>query len=375
MRSRDVQKRMAAANPLDRERAAALPLSSAEAELLDALLAEPSPEPPSPAHPSALAKGRRPRRLAVGAVALASCLLAFLLTFGSDGGRPIGQPNSAYAAAMVDYAESAPRLLLTAPGWRVDGLVSGAESYMQFLRGNGPEPEQAELSWTPTSDRSLESRVRDLTDELDTRPLSTAPVLGTTATVIRYHEWSPEDLGLFALWEEDGYVVQYSARASTAAFEAQLASLQKVETETWLAAMPADVVRPEEFEPTVRQMLEGVAVPPGFTAADVVAASVPTDRYQLGASVAGSVSCAWFAKWAEARRRGDVSEVSAAVAAMATAKDWPVIRQMEREGAYGQILTHLAEAMPRGSVWRDRPLEVDVESALGCDRLGIPLSR
>jgi hypothetical protein len=373
MRSRDPQTEMAAANPFDRERAASLPLSPAEDELLDAILAEPAPARPPARQPFAWTRGRRPRRLALGVAAIASCLLAFLLVFGSDGGRPTAQPSSAYASEVVRYADASPRLLITGPGWRVDGLQTGVESVMQFVHGDGPKPEETELSWTPTSVASLESRVRRIANELDTQPLTTVPVLGTTATVIQYHEWSPEDLGLFALWQEGDYVVWYSARASMEAFKTQLASLQKVDTGAWLAAMPPSVVQPNEFDPTVQQMLRGVTVPPGFTAADVGTSSIPTDRYQLGASVAGSVSCSWFARWAEARRNGNEDEVRSAVAAMATAKDWPVIRQMSSEGAYGQVLDQLAAAMPQGSVYKDRPLETDVESALCCRQLGIPI--
>jgi hypothetical protein len=373
MRSRDPQTELAAANPFDRERAANLPLSPAEDELLDAILAEPAPARPPARQLFAWTRGQRPRRVGLGVAAIASCLLAFLLIFGSEGGRPTAQPSSAYASEVVRYADASPRLLIAAPGWRVDGLQAGDESVMQFVHGDGPNPEETELFWTPTSVASLESSVRHTANELHTQPLTTVPVSGTTATVIQYHEWSPEDLGLFALWQEGDYVVMYQARASMEAFKTQLASLQKVDTEAWLAAMPPSVVQPDEFDPTVQQMLSGVTVPPGFTAADVVTSSSPTDRYQLGAAVADSVSCTWFASWAEARRNGNEDGVRSAVAAMATAKDWPVIRQMSSEGAYGQVLDQLAAAMPQGSAYKDRPLEIDVESALGCRQLGIPI--
>lgn len=107
----------------------------------------------------------------------------------------------------------------------------------------------------------------------------------------------------------------------------------------------------------------------------MVTHSVPTDRYQLGASVGSSIACTWFARWAAARRSGDRSQVDAAVAAMATAKRWPFLRRMAKEGgAYGQVIEDLAAAMPRGSVYKQRPLEHDVESALACGRmLGIPI--
>lgn len=85
MRSRDAQKEMAAANPIDRERAASLPLSGAEDELLAALLAEPVPTPSSATQPSPRARDWRPRRLALGgAVALTAVGAALLVSAGGD---------------------------------------------------------------------------------------------------------------------------------------------------------------------------------------------------------------------------------------------------------------------------------------------------
>ena len=121
--------------------------------------------------------------------------------------------------------------------------------------------------------------------------------------------------------------------------------------------MPPSVVKPDEFAPTVRKMLKGVAVPPGFNAADVVARSVPTDRYQLGASVAGAVSCTWFARWAAARRSGNRGEVRAAVAAMATAKDWPVIPPDVERRRLPPDSRQPRNRDAEGSVYKQRRLE------------------
>jgi hypothetical protein len=389
MRKKDVKAGIAAANPFDGQRVADLSLGGAEDELLAGILVE---SPQAPRH-TASARPGRPGRLALAAV-LGAGLVAFFLVSGS-GGHPAVEPTSAYAAEVVRYADSAPRLLIGAPGWRIEGLQAGdREGEMQFVHGDAPMPEEVvtvtggkaygrlpaairqrevELTWVPTSLVSLASRVRERAN--GAQVATTAPVLDTTAKVFQYPGSKPGDLEVTSLWREGDLVVEYRAPVPTmAAFKAQLASLEKVDTEAWLAAMPPSVVRPAEFAPTVHRMLQGVVVPPGFTADDVVTTSVPTDRYQLGAGVASAVSCTWFARWAAGRRSGDHAEVRAAVAAMASAKDWPVIRQMAGEGAYGQILNSLATAMPKGSVYKQRPLEHDVESAFGCGRLlGIPI--
>lgn len=379
MKRSEARSAMAAANPLGREQAADLPLAAAEDELLAEIVAGERPEPAPPRRRQPVRRrGPRRVRFALAVTAAASGLLAFLLLSSSDGGPPAVRPSSAYAAELIRRADSSPRLLLTAPGWRVAGLQAwDGEGEMQFAGpSTGPAATgraEAQLNWLPAALVPLERRVHDraLSAELAT----TAPALDTTARVFQYIGSRPGRLDVTALWEEGGLVVEYRAPVpSVAAFEAQLASLRKVDTESWLAAMPPDVVKPAEFEATVRQMLVGVAMPPGFVAADVVAESVPTDRYQLSASVVAAVGCSWFARWAEARRSGDEAAVKAAIAAMSGSQGWPVVRQMSDQGAFDQILHDLALAMPRGSVYRDRPLENDVESALACGRMrGIPI--
>lgn len=78
MRPRDAEKEMAAANPVDRERAASLPLSPAEDELIDAILAEP------PLGPPARAARRGPRLALAGGIAAAAVAMALIVGAGGD---------------------------------------------------------------------------------------------------------------------------------------------------------------------------------------------------------------------------------------------------------------------------------------------------
>ena len=58
---------------------------------------------------------------------------------------------------------------------------------------------------------------------------------------------------------------------------------------------------------------------------------------------------------------------------MATAKDWPILREMARSGAYPEVLEGYAKAMRTGT-WYGRPLEHDADEGLGCSSLGINVS-
>ena len=100
------------------------------------------------------------------------------------------------------------------------------------------------------------------------------------------------------------------------------------------------------------------------------------DRYQLGAAVTGTVPASGLPAGAAPRRAGDRTAVDQAIAAMATAAHWPVLKQMSHEGAWPSVLIGYAKAMRSGS-WFGRPLLSDVNSGLGCSgqwhvKLGAP---
>jgi hypothetical protein len=125
-------------------------------------------------------------------------------------------------------------------------------------------------------------------------------------------------------------------------------------------------------------MLKGIPLPPRFDAARIRGGSLLHDRYQLGAAVTGTVACMWIADWNHARAAGDTTIVRRAIAAMATAPRWPILREMARQGAWAQVLISYAKAMPTGRVQLDRgqpglPLIRAANSGLGCGQSwGIP---
>jgi hypothetical protein len=92
--------------------------------------------------------------------------------------------------------------------------------------------------------------------------------------------------------------------------------------------------------------------------------------------VTGTVACLWFRQWGKATRTGDTAAAEEAVKAMATARHWPILREMNADGDYPEVLWEDAAAMPRGYyVWagHKRDLLAHAEG-LGCARLGLPLT-
>jgi hypothetical protein len=362
----DLDALLASANPLDAARALALDLDDAHDELCRALLAQ------EPIEAVRTARTARSRRRLVPRVALA-VLVVFagsmaVLSLGRSGGESGG---TVWAAELVRLAEASPLVLLDAPGWQVvyADEQSAQEGELHFGRGPADTGGGAALNWRPgalsgwTVDRAASANVS-----------TTAPVLGTTAHVYQYEGGRPGHEDITALWRYDGRVLEFRAGAAdVAAFKVLLAALRRVDTDAWLSAMPASVVKTGDRASVIAGMLRGVTVPRGFDPSTIKGEKLTKDRYQLGAAVAGTVACTWFRRWSDARRAGDETREREAIAAMRTAKDWPILEEMAKSGAYPEVLLHFAEAMPAGS-WFGRPLEGDVDSGLGCPSLGVPLS-
>jgi hypothetical protein len=207
------------------------------------------------------------------------------------------------------------------------------------------------------------------------------PLLGTTASVDTRAEFyvnqgGPGNRQMTALWTEDGYVLELKAAVpDLAAFEERLGWLTKVDSQAWLDAMPTKVVKAADHGAAVSEMLKGIPVPSTFRPSRVPDEGLTTARYQVGAAVTGTVSCLWFRQWGEARRTGDRAAEIEAEKAMATAKHWPVLRQMAKDGAYPEAIWELAREMPSGyreyagHKWKLLPQA----EALGCARWGIPV--
>jgi hypothetical protein len=407
MRTREMEKALGAADPAGRGRLDGLDLEAMEADLLADLETDFSALTELEAVSS---RPRRPRRFvfALGPAALAVVLAVVLFLAGSSSDHP----TRAYGAELVRFAESTPLLLLDGPGWRVQNVsqtgqgiymprsIRGAGS-MEFVTGpaipygsaptisadgtvSGMAPKtvrqrKVELSWYPGKQGFPGPVVR--------HPIK-VPVLDTTALVNTRGEtayiytkngkkrigWGgPGDRQMVAIWHEDGYTLQLRAWVSDlSAFEERLGWLSRVDSETWLDAMPAKVVKAADHDAAVREMLEGIPVPKGFKPSQIPDEGLTTNRYQVGASVTGTVSCLWFRQWGEARRSGDRTAAAEAERAMATSKSWPILHEMAKDGGYPETIWQLAAAMPSGE-WRRGWRLLPHAEGLGCARWGMPV--
>jgi hypothetical protein len=375
---------LADANPVTAERARRLDIGEAQDALLTGLMDEPQVGPALERLPRV--RRRRVWARLVPAIAAIAVVLVAVLSL-RDGGGDRGS-GTAWAAEQIRFAEASPLVLLGAPGWRVEYVDEQAanDGEMRFRRGPAPPPQDgtvdvqgsskafpadttaADLNWRggPIDDR-LEDRAASATRS------TTAPVLGTTARVYQYEGGTPGHRDITALFRYDGRVLEFRAGAADIeAFTVLLATLKRVDTDTWLSALPASAVKNADRGSVIDEMLKGVQVPPGFSPDDIRGDDLTQDRYQLGAMVAGTVACRWFKRWSDARAANDRAKEREAVAALAGAREWPILKEMGKQGGYPSVLFELAAAMPSGE-WYGRPLLGDVEPALGCEARGVKL--
>jgi hypothetical protein len=307
------------------------------------------------------ARRRRVRRWPALAVAAAAAGAVLLVLAG--GGDRIGtRPDRAWAAPLVRVAQAVPRLLISEQGWTVSRAdqFTVEEGEMTFTDGK----RTIDLHW---SERKFASFIKNSGDK--TERVGSVEVPGGKATVLRYT--GPGEY-FAALWPSGRYTMELrSSDLSMDELRGVLASLREVSVDGWLRAMPARVVLPARTDEAVEEMLTGIPVPPRFDVAALGSDGRLRDRYQLGAHVAGAVACAWIERWLHARREGDDVAAAAAAKAMKGSRDWPILREMNAEGDYPEVLWAYGDAMAGdGTVLGGRPLTVEesYNSALGCDR-------
>jgi hypothetical protein len=402
-----------------------LELGPAEAALAEAILAEPA-VPAAAKAPATyqLAAGRHRRGL-LGAAGLAVAAVAAALILLLGGGGASKSPSRAYGAELVRFAQSTPLLLLEGPDWRVEDVTQMASGpymprsnrgagTMEFVTGRPIPDESLRTTQVGKPERRPGSRFPVYTKERVSGMLppavrqrkvelrwfhgslaettSTArnmphphgqnwielPVLGTAAQVDTRAEFyvnqgGPGNRRMIAFWAEGGYVLELIAAVpDLAAFEKRLDWLTRVDSQTWLDAMPANVVKAAEHDSTVREMLKGIPTPSTFNPSRIPDEGLTTNRNQVAATVTATVSCLWFRQWGQARRTGDKAAEAEAERAMATSERWPILREMAKDSGYPPTIWQLAEGMPSGKGKRGWRLLPQAE-ALGCARLGIPV--
>lgn len=407
MRARKVDQKLQEADRFSAREMEWLELGPAETALEEAIVAEPAGAGTAEAAPipsPRAARRRQGRLLGLAGTAAAAVAAVILLVLG--GGSH--SPSRAYGAELVRFAESTPLLLLDEPSWRVHNLFQvdsreGLQGSMEFVTGPPIPYESTTISadgtvsgMAPKADRQRKVELSWRRGELEfsrpswvpvVQPVK-APVLDTTALInpraerlynlteagrTRIDLGGPGDRQMVAIWKEEGRLLEMRAWVSNLAdFEERLGWLTQVDSETWLDAMPAKVVKAADHDATVREMLKGIPLPATFKPSRIPDEGLTTNRDQVAGAVTGTVACLWFRQWGQARRTGDRASELQAEQAMATSRRWPILRELSNDGGSPPLIWQLAAGMPSGEGRRGWRLLPQAE-ALGCARWGIPV--
>jgi hypothetical protein len=401
--TRELKRMLAAADPAARTRLDHLDFETMEAELLADAESGLAPLPGSTGSPAAAPRRpRRPRRLVLaGAAAVLAVIVALALVL-ADGGSD--RASRAYGAELIRFAESTPLLLLEGPDWRVQNVSEerrreGTNGFMEFVTG---KPVSLEGISFDGFAKSGKARVKGLPPaaarqrlvQLRWRPeepggaisdrgkhFTKLPVLDTTAVVNtraeRYaNQGGPGDREMIASWTEGGDVIELQASVpDLAGMEERLGWVTKVDSQTWLEALPAKVVKAADHEGTVRGMLKGIPLPQTFAVSRIPDEGLTTSRERVASQVTSTVACLWLRQWGEARRDGDEAAEAEAEKALASSPSWPIVREEGGDSYPAGEIHEVAEAMPRGYwLFRGHPRNLLAHAeSIGCARLGIPL--
>lgn len=324
--------------------------------------------------------GRR-KLFGLAAVGLAAAFILIAI-LGTDGTGPGEEP--AFAQAAVEVAEGNPRLLVGADGWTVDnaGEFEVDEGNIDFVNGEESlridwgdpryyyEPEPPKQGIGVWSHPKLQSCMQEaaegdripkdersgmiVTEEGERIPLRVADCamryrvtevsfLGqpvqVNETEQRIDGEPPTSSFDLQLPPSQGVYVSISASSMSAErFYEVLGSIHPTDVDTWLAALPAEVVRPADRPETVAGMTEGLPIPPEVDVEALEQEAGALDRYQLGAKVSGAVACAWLDRWAEGVKTGDEAAVAEATDAMSGSRDWPILMEMAKQGGWAQVI-------------------------------------
>ncbi|MCY1142327.1 hypothetical protein OWR29_30390 [Actinoplanes sp. Pm04-4] len=241
---------------------------------------------------------------------------------------PVVSAPAKYSTVALRMAEESPRLLVDEPGWKATTAYGFAEQTGTIVYTKAGL--SLEMNWYPGDQYgSYHDDRRDVS--------SPAPVTidGWKGDLFKYSDTR------FAvmLQPRDGVFVELGTASdgwTRSEFDRVSALIHRVGVETWLEALPPEIVTPEKAAKEAAKVLAGVPMPPGF---EITALSDlgTNDHYQFVAGVTGRVGCAWIAEWIRADKAGDQAAKQKAATALRGSSNWKALRQIADEGGWSSV--------------------------------------
>ncbi|SNY30294.1 hypothetical protein [Paractinoplanes atraurantiacus] len=322
-------------------------LDGAEQALLEEIMSEP------------VRKTSRWRGLAT-AVAAAAAVTGVLVASAVIRDRPeTGQAAPAVtesAPALLQFAasEKFPRLLIDEPGWKATHVYgfAGKDGTIAFEDKTG---RAFEMNWY-----AGEHYDGYYKDRLEVSPPEATVVDGWKGARFTYSATR------YAIMLEprDGVFVELGTSSgdwNRTSFDQVVAHIKRVDVDTFLKALPPEVVTPDREDEAAKKVLADMPLPPHFDVATLKGFGA-NDSYQFGAKVTGHIACAWIAEWKRAKAAGDKTAQQKATDALRGSHQWKTLNDMNAEGDYPEALWEYADRTVAGNP----PTTEELNQGLGC---------
>ncbi|MGI9157669.1 MAG: hypothetical protein ACR2FG_13725 [Marmoricola sp.] len=345
---------------------AVLRLHGAEQALLEAVMSTPVIDEtfrdprPDPTRPSDQPEHHRPSLLVMVSVAaafIAAIATPTYLLGGDDGAQNQGAKHQRATTNVTSQARPVagadPHLLVDEPGWkitRVDGFASDPGD-IRFARGKA----DLEVNWYNAS--LYRGRYED---RQHTRKAAPVQVLGADGSMFTN---SARDFTVILPVQGKVFLELRGQGLAHPAFLDLLGALKYVDTHTWLAAMPASVVKPTDETRVADEMLADVPLPTGFDRSTLPTGGA-NGYYSYGARVSGTVVCSWIDEYRTARGDHNASAMKRAGDALATSHHWKVLHRMDKPGDWPEVVWAISDEIAAGKLLPPS----QYQKAIGCGR-------
>jgi hypothetical protein len=248
-------------------------------------------------------------------------------------------------------AENLPRLLIDEPGWKATTVYGFAQEDGTIMFNSGDRA--IEMNWYDA--KHYQSY---FDDRLEVSKPEWTTVAGVEASVVTY---AKSDFAAMRKPQDGTFVELRTAGGAwnRATFDAILPKIVKVDAETFLRSLPAEIVTPGDVRTEATKIAADMPLPPGFDLATLEKGGA-NDPYQFGAFVAGQVACGWIREFERADEAGDKAAAKKAASALGTSKNWKVLHDMNEAGDYPEVLWEMADEMAGGDVPKQ------YQDGLGC---------
>jgi hypothetical protein len=285
---------------------------------------------------------------------------------------PAQDKQPVWGAELLSVAEASPRYLVADEGWKIASVdeFSGQSGEMMFQNGPGAQTTDptpglywVELSWNPASEHDSLVMDRQQSAEHSGRIV----IADKAGVLLQDTDSAPIGNTFYALWLDGGHSLQFRSDVipTQEEFRAVADSLRTVDVDTWLSAMPASVVKPDERDDAIDKRLAGLPVPPGFDADGLKEMETVRNDGSLDYAVRNAVVCGWVQQWIDATTAGNRGAAEKA----ATAVAWPGWAKADGHGQWSSFISDVAAAMKTNipvNGERSLPIGVTYQRHLGC---------